>query len=392
MNLTKLEVGLKIKNYKALCELLGVKPKAGGDSKKAHLKEMERYFKYYKQGNAFVITEVYTQVLEKVDGRSNGGNATFKDDTITTMIKLILAKSKGSMVMYVPKHVLHEELSLVNGYYHDLRQTKNARLLHDMTKTDTVLSKHFFSKVDESCESVVKTGLNKLAKQGFIEWSETRVKVIVDNKKDGSQNVRHVACTDEEVSAILEVEKAICKKLGYANTYEVSQDSEEAKDKFYKKVQSRLNSVYGIQYTYSYKAYKIIYAKRAIKDDLKSCGITCVDEYITRANDIFINATIKKFKRSISRVEGKNLDYQNYRKRVLGIPKPQEQTRYALKKDDLVILKDNFMQGMESLISTCMKTVVIDKLEKELVRQSESEIEMPSQVYEDLINEDIVNI
>lgn len=392
MDLTKLEVGLKIKNYKALCELLGVKPKAGGDSKKAHLKEMGRYFKYYKQGNAFVITEIYNQVLDKIDGRSSGGNAIFKDDTITTMLKLILAKSKGNMVMYVPKHVLHEQLSLVNGYYHDLRQRKNARLLYNVTKADTVLSKHFFSKVDESCESVVKTGLNKLKKQGFIEWSETRVKVIVDNQKDGSQSVRHIACTDEEVSAILEVEKAVCNQLGYANTYEVSQASETAKDRFYKKVQYMLNTVYEIKYTYSYKSYKIIYGKRAIKEDLKSCGISCIDDYINKANDIFINAIMKKFERSVGRVNDKNLEYEKYRKRVLGIPKPQEQTAYALSKDDLVIMKDNFMKGMESLVSTCVKSVIIDKLEQELVRLETSEIEITSHVYEDLMHEDIVNI
>lgn len=389
VNLELLQVGTKVK-YATLCEAFGVGKKTG-KSKQLQLKDFKRYIKIEKVGTWFNILEIYETPLDKVDGRSNGGNAIFKDDTVTTMLKLILAKSKGNMVMYVPKHVLHEQLSLVNGYYHDLRQRRNARLLHDMTNTDAVLSKHFFSKVDESCESVVKTGLNKLAKQGFIEWSETRVKVIIDNQKDGSQSVRHIACTDEEVSAILEVEKAVCDELGYANTYEVSQASETAKDSFYKKVQYTLNAVYEIKYTYSYKSYKIIYAKRAIKEDLKSCGISCIDDYINKANDIFINAIMKKFERSVGRVNGKNLEYEKYRNRVLGLPQPQEQTVYALNKDDLVVIQDNFMKGMESLVSTCVKSVVIDKLEQELVRLGEYEIEITSQVYEDLIHEDIVN-
>ncbi len=392
----ELQLGREFKGYAHMCRELGItKYKSQSNSQKAQFKDLERYVKIERPDKKKIIfAEVYSKELPKEDGRSSGNNAIFKDDTITTMLKVMLAKSEGSKVMYIPKHVLHEELALVNSYYYDLRKSKNAKLLHEMTQTNALLSKYFFSSVDESCESVIQTGLNKLSKQGFIKWSETRIKVIVDNEKVGSQNVRHIACSDEEVSAILKVEKAICKELGYANTYEVSLASQTVKDKFYNKVQFILNLVYSIQYTYSYKSYKIIYAKRAIKEDLESRGISGVEEYITRANDIFINALIKKFERSVGRVNDKNLDYQDYRKRVLGIPKPQEQTKYALNKDDLVILKDNFMQGMESLVSTCIRTVVIDKLEKELVHRGEFEIEieMSSQVHEDLIEEDIVKM
>ena len=54
MNVENLCEGLIIKNYKELCVLLGIKV-TGGDSKKSQLKDLERYCKYHKEGNKFII-------------------------------------------------------------------------------------------------------------------------------------------------------------------------------------------------------------------------------------------------------------------------------------------------------------------------------------------------
>ena len=42
MDISKLEVGMRVKNYKALCELLGEKVK-GGNAKKSQLEDFSRY-------------------------------------------------------------------------------------------------------------------------------------------------------------------------------------------------------------------------------------------------------------------------------------------------------------------------------------------------------------
>ena len=68
MKIENLKEGLIVKNYKELCSLLGIKP-TGGDSKKAQLKELERFIKYHKEGNKFVVDEIYDHVKEKVDLR-----------------------------------------------------------------------------------------------------------------------------------------------------------------------------------------------------------------------------------------------------------------------------------------------------------------------------------
>lgn len=58
LNVSTLELGMAVKNYKELCSLLK-QPVLGGDSKKAQLKEFQRYFSYQKVGNKFLILDIY---------------------------------------------------------------------------------------------------------------------------------------------------------------------------------------------------------------------------------------------------------------------------------------------------------------------------------------------
>lgn len=60
MKIESLFEGLIIKNYKELCSILEIKVEAG-NSKKAQLKELERFIKYHKEGNKFIIDEVYNE-------------------------------------------------------------------------------------------------------------------------------------------------------------------------------------------------------------------------------------------------------------------------------------------------------------------------------------------
>ena len=63
-----LQVNQIIKNYKELCSLLSL-PVLTSDSKKAQLKELERFIRFDKDGHKFIIKEIYSNPLEKNDKR-----------------------------------------------------------------------------------------------------------------------------------------------------------------------------------------------------------------------------------------------------------------------------------------------------------------------------------
>jgi len=68
LNVANVNNGDIIKTYKQLCSLLEIKP-CGGDSKKAQIKKMNELFSFERQGNAFLIKEIYG---EKHNSLSSG--------------------------------------------------------------------------------------------------------------------------------------------------------------------------------------------------------------------------------------------------------------------------------------------------------------------------------
>lgn len=68
-----LKVGQIYKSYRQVCEAL-CEDVRGGSSKMAQIKEWNCYFKYEKDGNKFIIKEIYTVPLKKEDGRGGGFN------------------------------------------------------------------------------------------------------------------------------------------------------------------------------------------------------------------------------------------------------------------------------------------------------------------------------
>lgn len=68
-----IKVGAIIKNYKIMCKLLQENINTG-HSRDAQLKEWNRHFKYKKEGQNYIILEVYKNPKERIDLRSSGNN------------------------------------------------------------------------------------------------------------------------------------------------------------------------------------------------------------------------------------------------------------------------------------------------------------------------------
>ncbi len=114
--ITNISEGMVIKNYPELCSILGQPTyKTGSNSYKAQLKEFERYFKWEKYGQKFVIVDIYDEPLPKQDGRKKGNNSIY-----VTYIEAILLKylsCKKDYTCYLTKNQLFYLLGMINGYY-----------------------------------------------------------------------------------------------------------------------------------------------------------------------------------------------------------------------------------------------------------------------------------
>lgn len=101
-----LNEGQVVKTYKELCKILKQNV-LKGDSKKAQLKEFNRYFEFIKEGKKHIITKVYDKPLPKQ--RKKTKNSDLKQELFTCMC------NKGNISLTRTK--LFECLKLVNLNY-----------------------------------------------------------------------------------------------------------------------------------------------------------------------------------------------------------------------------------------------------------------------------------
>ena len=74
MKIENLKVGMVIKNYKVLCELLEI-PVKDGNSKQAQLKALEQVCVYHKEGQKFIIDGIFGGVIPIIYGKGENPNS-----------------------------------------------------------------------------------------------------------------------------------------------------------------------------------------------------------------------------------------------------------------------------------------------------------------------------
>jgi len=70
MGLKNIKIGMTIKNYKILCELMDEEVKTGS-GKISQVKNWERYFSFHKEGIKFIIDDIFDTTKDKIDKRKS---------------------------------------------------------------------------------------------------------------------------------------------------------------------------------------------------------------------------------------------------------------------------------------------------------------------------------
>lgn len=106
----------KYKNYKELCVAMGWKVQSS-NSKKKQLTELESLCKYHKEGNSFIIEEVYDVPKEIKETR--GRNSLYAEQVGMAILNAVIAKSKSknkkSEIVFFDKFQLVLSTDLANN-------------------------------------------------------------------------------------------------------------------------------------------------------------------------------------------------------------------------------------------------------------------------------------
>ena len=243
--MTKLKKGQTFKNYKELCGFMGWK-QTRGNYMKARLKELETLCKYHKEGNKFIIDEVYDKPLEKVDNRvNNGTNSIYANDIEKLIIDMCSVSDSNSYDdIQLSLNGLLLALNIINNNYSiaSYNQTKLSQYLKIPVETIG----DFFNSTYSKNKGIIEGALNTMQRKCLINW--TTIIRIKTNEGD------YRKATNVERKQIVNTEKEALNELGYTDKKDVFLDGKW--NVFFNLVKNKLKEdSYIVDY---YKAYSIV--------------------------------------------------------------------------------------------------------------------------------------
>jgi len=364
-----------IKNYKILCGILDIPVKASTNSKQAQYKEMDRYFKYHKEGNKFIIDEIYDIPLDKIDNRvfNKGGanNITEYTKYIENLILDLLVQGgntkQGFGRVFLSKNQLFKEFNMINdNYVFCKRRIPKLSKFMNINK-ETV--EEWYDLNDDMLERNLNQALNSLENQSLISWDKkltiAEAIPLAEIKKDGTEIVKrkyidqydeeqidykyhaddeivlnYREANDKEDAFILKTEKEILKELCCDSKQMIIKLGmwETFKNKVDDIVLKKLNIAF------YYKSYKILFNEEhineAIDDIYGKCELT---EEEKKDSKYLINNDVMD--RTITNAENRHEKAVKEKSKILGKMKNDKEGKRNKRRAEENYLNDNIELG-----------------------------------------------
>lgn len=326
-----------------MCSLLNWNISAG-DSKKAQLKELECYFIYHKEGNKFIIDEIYDAPKEKQDNRKNnkGKSADYIEDIELRLLGELLTKGKENNLT-IGKSVLLRDVGLVNSNYSycKKRQEKLANYL-DIDK-ETIYD--YYNSVDSMVVNNLERALKNLSNEKIIDLDTTTIicknklitieykhETYVDEFDEEIERIIPVANADiiyeevtlEEHDIILRVEGEILDKMKVKRLTDLFATGriKEYYNECYKQIRKELHD-----FNFYFKAYKITYNYDRIVNKLNEYGYDDWLKEMEQEYNYLINCGVQN--KIISNAQNRKVRKDKEYESVIGI-KPDEKHKCRL--------------------------------------------------------------
>lgn len=222
---TNIKVNMEVKSYKIMCDLLSESVK-NSNAKKAQLLEWERYFRWEKIKNKFIIKEIYSTPKEKTVTRGGSRNVAEYLPNIEKLLFDLLASKKYNGELCLPKMLLLTLLKMVNdNYKYGKYETFKLSAFLNIDENEL---QEFYERSKQMLESNIEATLKKLDKQSWIRWKMVRMicygEATINVNNNGEIKVDTVYETNEYGERVM---KSISKNNTSQYIIEASSDEDE---------------------------------------------------------------------------------------------------------------------------------------------------------------------
>ncbi|MGL4453740.1 MAG: hypothetical protein ACRCTZ_21485 [Sarcina sp.] len=178
MNINNLKAGFIVKNYRELCLILEIK-ETTGNSKKAQLKELNRYCKYQQEGRKFIIEEIFnvtdikTKQERKDKGQSRENYSTIRDQFKPLIYSLVASKDDYTYTGGFNNWMEYSKITTQAWSHMNIKYNEGQITSKDLND--------FFRIEGRSLNYMFQTTLSSMEQEGAIVKEDVRIAVI-DNQ------------------------------------------------------------------------------------------------------------------------------------------------------------------------------------------------------------------
>lgn len=262
IDVSGLELGMVVRNYKEMCKILREEI-CEGNSKKAQLKEWARYFLWEKKGQKFIVLDIYDEPLPKEDGRQNKN---IYVQYIEVILMKILSKQRDiNKPFYITTNQLWKLLGMINNNYKNISIDELNDKIPDYTVSSFDMKK-FYQRCNQRLREILFSSLNRLEDRALIKYDIETV-IVFQNEEaklvyKPANDLQKKNILKAERKALLDM-KLESKQHAYAKFKEIE---------FFERVNAYLYEWYGWDYTFN--RIKINYNKCDVletvyKDEMK---------------------------------------------------------------------------------------------------------------------------
>lgn len=318
---SKLEPGMKVKNYKELCGLLGVRPTTG-EAKKKQLKDFEQFFKSHKYGRSFIIDEIYeTKVIKIEQPKPTDKRLKNPRNIYAKYIQLILChyltKEKSNGIIYMTKTDIYKMLGLINESFGSYKAEKEfLEVFNHITMEDiNVVKTQAYAKMN----SILKSSLNSLRAKRLISYFTV---VMIE---ETSGEIR--PATNLEIKIIDQIEREILNKYNCTYIWQIYE--RKIYTQFYQEVRNEMKKK---GWESAQRRLKIIFTDEYLLKEIDRLDVQLSKLQLNEEFQKFLQADIKKKHESFNKKNkppaiGINTQYEE-------IIKKPENALYVIPKDE----------------------------------------------------------
>ena len=269
----------------------------GGNIKKKNLQVLDSLCEYIKDGNKFIVTNIFDEPKEIIDKRKRKESSGLTKDLEYAILKILLNQNEKSLS--ISRTYLMSLVGLINSenYYiiNNIRE-KYAKDKGMDTKTVNIILDRIYVYANNYIMRAIKNLEKKMLVHVIKDVPYVNVTdrvVITDalNRPNHIEETTHSReATKDEVKFILKTKKEVLAEFGYGE-----HDKVAFKDRrnIAKMVNKRLKKEIGIHYTYN--AFRFITNDEYLQQSLDILAQEIDKDYMNDVNEDFIKILNKSF-------------------------------------------------------------------------------------------------